>query len=153
MFPRRCPFILTGLLGGLRWGEAAALHTTDIDWKRGALRALLEPSSLRGREKTGPPNNRARVPESGRARHAVFDVHRGRVGVAATQPTGTRNPTATRPPSTAWISTSRYDDLGRRARADDKGGRRPPRAVRPPVLDAFAQPTRSPAQPTRQCVR
>jgi hypothetical protein len=28
-------FILTGLPAGLRWGEIAALYTTDIDWKRG----------------------------------------------------------------------------------------------------------------------
>jgi integrase len=36
-FPRWAPFILTGLLGGLRWGEAAALYKSDIDWQRGRL--------------------------------------------------------------------------------------------------------------------
>jgi integrase len=35
LFPRWSGFILTGLLAGLRWGEAAALTTTDIDWERG----------------------------------------------------------------------------------------------------------------------
>src|SRR5206468_1743539 len=37
LWPRWAPFILTGLLGGLRWGESAALYKTDIDWKRGHL--------------------------------------------------------------------------------------------------------------------
>jgi integrase len=35
--PRWHPFILTGLLAGLRWGEAAALRRGDIDWRRGYL--------------------------------------------------------------------------------------------------------------------
>ena len=33
--PRWSTFILSGLLASLRWGEAAALTTTDIDWERG----------------------------------------------------------------------------------------------------------------------
>lgn len=37
LFPRWHTFILTGLLAGLRWGESAALHRTDIDWKRGRI--------------------------------------------------------------------------------------------------------------------
>ena len=36
-FKRWHPFILTGLLAGLRWGESAALRKSDIDWKRGKL--------------------------------------------------------------------------------------------------------------------
>jgi integrase len=35
--PRWAPFILTGLLAGLRWGETAALRRSDIDWRRGYL--------------------------------------------------------------------------------------------------------------------
>jgi integrase len=35
--PRWAPFIMTGLLAGLRWGESAALYKTDIDWKRGRI--------------------------------------------------------------------------------------------------------------------
>lgn len=35
--PRWHPFILTGLLAGLRWGESAALRRSDIDWTRGSL--------------------------------------------------------------------------------------------------------------------
>jgi integrase len=35
--PRWSPFILTGLLAGLRWGESAALRRADIDWTRGGL--------------------------------------------------------------------------------------------------------------------
>jgi integrase len=35
--PRWHAFVLTGLLGGLRWGESAALFKTDIDWARGRL--------------------------------------------------------------------------------------------------------------------
>jgi integrase len=37
LFPRWHPFILTGLIGGLRWGESAALQKSDIDWRRGRL--------------------------------------------------------------------------------------------------------------------
>ena len=32
--PRWAAFVMTGLLAGLRWGEAAALRKTDIDWER-----------------------------------------------------------------------------------------------------------------------
>jgi len=32
--PRFHAFVLTGLLGGLRWGESAALRRSDIDWDR-----------------------------------------------------------------------------------------------------------------------
>jgi integrase len=35
--PRWAPFILTGLLAGLRWGESAALRKTDIDWQRSRI--------------------------------------------------------------------------------------------------------------------
>ncbi len=35
--PRWKAFVLTGLLGGLRWGESAALYKTDVDWTRGRL--------------------------------------------------------------------------------------------------------------------
>jgi integrase len=37
LWPRWAPFILTGLLGGLRWGESAALYKTDFDWTRGRI--------------------------------------------------------------------------------------------------------------------
>jgi len=37
LFPRWHALILTGLVGGLRWGESAALHKTDIDWTRGRI--------------------------------------------------------------------------------------------------------------------
>jgi integrase len=37
LFPRWAPFILTGLLASLRWGESAALYRTDIDSTRGRL--------------------------------------------------------------------------------------------------------------------
>ena len=32
--PRWVPFLMTSLLGGLRWGEAAALQVTDVDFRR-----------------------------------------------------------------------------------------------------------------------
>ena len=35
--PRYTPFIMTGVLGGLRWGESAALRRGDIDWTRGRI--------------------------------------------------------------------------------------------------------------------
>ena len=37
LFPRWHAFILTGLLGGPRWGETAALRVGDVDWARGRL--------------------------------------------------------------------------------------------------------------------
>lgn len=35
--PRWQPFIMTGLLAGLRWGEAAALRRTDVNLRRGTI--------------------------------------------------------------------------------------------------------------------
>ena len=35
--PRWHPFLLTGLLAGLRWGETAGLYKGDIDWRRGRI--------------------------------------------------------------------------------------------------------------------
>jgi integrase len=49
LFPRWAPFILTGLLTGLRWGESAALYATDIDWKRGRLHVQRTWSDKAGR--------------------------------------------------------------------------------------------------------
>lgn len=37
LFPRWHAFILTGLIGGLRWGESAALYKTDLDWSRSRI--------------------------------------------------------------------------------------------------------------------
>jgi integrase len=37
LHPRWSTFILTGVLGGLRWGESAALRRSDIDWTRGRI--------------------------------------------------------------------------------------------------------------------
>ena len=36
-YPRWHPFLLTGLLAGLRSGETAALYKDDIDWRRGRI--------------------------------------------------------------------------------------------------------------------
>lgn len=49
LWPRWAPFILTALLGGLRWGESAALHKTDIDWTRGRLHVQRTWSEKGGR--------------------------------------------------------------------------------------------------------
>ena len=49
LFPRWAPFVLTGLLTGLRWGESAALYATDIDWKRGRLHVQRTWSDKAGR--------------------------------------------------------------------------------------------------------
>src|SRR5437870_1587438 len=49
LWPRWAPFILTGLLGGLRWGESAALHKTDIDWTRGRIHVQRTWSEKGGR--------------------------------------------------------------------------------------------------------
>src|SRR6266481_6003079 len=35
LHPRWATFVLTGLLEGLRWGEIAALHVTDVDFEKG----------------------------------------------------------------------------------------------------------------------
>ncbi|HJY46674.1 MAG TPA: site-specific integrase [Propionibacteriaceae bacterium] len=37
LFPRWYPFILTGVLAGLRWGETAALRRTDLNVRKGTL--------------------------------------------------------------------------------------------------------------------
>jgi integrase len=37
LHPRWYPFVLTSFLGGLRFGEIAALHRDDLDVKRGLL--------------------------------------------------------------------------------------------------------------------
>jgi integrase len=50
LFPRWHTFILTGLLGGLRWGESAALRVTDIDdFNRGRIHVERTWSSKAGR--------------------------------------------------------------------------------------------------------
>jgi integrase len=49
LFPRWHVFILTGLLGGLRWGESAALRASDIDFKRGRIRVERTWSDKAGR--------------------------------------------------------------------------------------------------------
>src|SRR5262249_41748295 len=36
-FPRHYGFMMSEILAGLRWGEAAALRKTDIDWKRARI--------------------------------------------------------------------------------------------------------------------
>ena len=46
---RWAPFILTGLLGGLRWGESAALDRTDIDWTRRRIHVQRTYSEKGGR--------------------------------------------------------------------------------------------------------
>jgi integrase len=49
LFPRWSAFILTGLLAGLRWGESAALRTSDIDFKRGRIHVQRTWSDKAGR--------------------------------------------------------------------------------------------------------
>jgi len=49
LFPRWHVFILTGLLGGLRWGESAALRASDIDFRRGRIRVERTWSDKAGR--------------------------------------------------------------------------------------------------------
>jgi len=49
MWPRWAPFILTGLVAGLRWGESAALYRTDIDWTRGRIHVQRTWSEKGGR--------------------------------------------------------------------------------------------------------
>jgi integrase len=58
-YPRWYAFVLTGLLGGLRWGESTALQLGDIDWKRGRLHVQRSFS-----DKT----NCIEAPKSGKAR-------------------------------------------------------------------------------------
>ena len=40
LHPRWYPFVLTSFLGGLRFGEIAALHRDDLDVKRGLLNVV-----------------------------------------------------------------------------------------------------------------
>jgi integrase len=49
LWPRQAPFILTGMLAGLRWGESAALYRSDIDWQHGRLHVQRSYSSKSGR--------------------------------------------------------------------------------------------------------
>jgi integrase len=49
LWPRWAPFILTGLLGGLRWGESAALLKTDVDWIRSRIHVQRTYSEKGGR--------------------------------------------------------------------------------------------------------
>jgi len=49
LWPRWAPFVLSGVLAGLRWGESAALLRTDIDWSRGRLHVQRTWSSKSGR--------------------------------------------------------------------------------------------------------
>jgi integrase len=58
LFPRWHAFILTGLLGGLRWGESAGLFKTDIDWTRGRLHVQRTVSE--GGRLEAPKNHRDR---------------------------------------------------------------------------------------------
>jgi integrase len=49
LWPRWAPFILTGLVAGLRWGESAALYRSDIDWQHGRLHVQRSFSPKGGR--------------------------------------------------------------------------------------------------------
>jgi len=51
--------VLTGLLAGLRWGESAALYTTDIDWKLGRIHVQRTWSAKGGRIEA-PKNHKGR---------------------------------------------------------------------------------------------
>lgn len=57
MFPRWHAFVLSGLLAGLRWGESAALHRSDIDLKRGRIHVQRTASA-----------DRVEVPKDGEGR-------------------------------------------------------------------------------------
>ena len=54
---RWATFVLTGLLGGLRWGEIAALHVTDVDFEKGRIHVQR---TVSGRTIKPPKNNRTR---------------------------------------------------------------------------------------------
>jgi integrase len=57
LHPRWATFVLTGLLGGLRWGEIAALHVTDVDFERGRIHVQR---TMSGRRIAAPKNGRTR---------------------------------------------------------------------------------------------
>src|SRR5262249_2787850 len=59
LYPRWTAFVLTSLLAGLRWGETAALHRSDIDWTRGRIHVQRTVSGKRRRLEP-PKNGRAR---------------------------------------------------------------------------------------------
>ncbi len=54
LFPRWHAFVLTGLLGGLRWGESAGLYKSDIDFTRGRIHVQRTAGADR---RLGPPKN------------------------------------------------------------------------------------------------
>jgi hypothetical protein len=49
---KRLRQFMTGLFAGLRWGESAALMTTDIDWQRSRLHVQR---TVTGRLRFAPP--------------------------------------------------------------------------------------------------
>jgi integrase len=74
LFPRWHAFILTGLLGGLRWGESAALRVTDIDVKRGRIHVERTWSDKAGRIEA-PKDHEGRFVKASPALLAALRAH------------------------------------------------------------------------------
>jgi integrase len=72
--PRWAPFILTGLLAGLRWGEAAALRRSDLDWTRGYI-TVARTVSDKGRAVTAPKDHEGRRVKASPALLAALRGH------------------------------------------------------------------------------
>jgi hypothetical protein len=47
-YPRRCAFLATGMLGGLRWGESVALQAGGIKWDGGVIRVQRQQARAGG---------------------------------------------------------------------------------------------------------
>jgi integrase len=72
-YPRWSTFIMTGLLAGLRWGESAALYTSDIDWKRGRLH--IQRTLARGGRLEPPKDHEGRDVKMSPALAAALRAH------------------------------------------------------------------------------
>jgi integrase len=64
LYPRWHSFVLTGLLGGLRWGESAGLMKSDIDWARSRVHV----------QRTASAGGKLEPPKNGKTRHVKLSA-------------------------------------------------------------------------------
>ncbi len=64
LYPRWHAFVLTGLLGGLRWGESAGLMRSDIDWERARVHV----------QRTASAGGTLEPPKNGKSRHVKLSA-------------------------------------------------------------------------------
>lgn len=130
LFPRWHAFILTGLLGGLRWGESAALRVSDIDFKRGRIHVERTWSSKAGRLEA-PKDHEGRHVKASPALLAALQAHLEAIALEGqVQDWSAEQRALTRLPSTRSTSTSPdaacEAPRSRRTKPADRGAPAPP---------------------------